>query len=207
MTRVLLVEDDAFTLNTLGLALKHEGFEVQEAGKVSLAYEIFQNYEFDAVVLDLDLGAGPTGIDLAQLLRKAKPNLGVTILTSFQDPRLHRQASRLPIGSMYLVKQSLLQISDLSKAIHASIENALSFEPSKTHQETLNLTDVQMETIRMVAQGLTNAEISKRRYVSEKAVEKTIKSITEVLGLSNDPQQNQRVSIARYYFQLTGGKA
>lgn len=206
MIRVLLVEDDSFTLNTLASALKQEGFEVRTASKVSTAVETFHYFDAEAVVLDLDLGAGPTGIDLAHLLKRTKANLGITILTSFQDPRLHRQAAKLPSGAMYVVKQSILQIADLSNAICESIANATSFEPIAIRLGILDMTDVQLETMRMVAEGLTNAEISKRRFVSEKAVEKTIKSITEALKLENDPNQNQRVSIARAYFKLTGGK-
>jgi DNA-binding NarL/FixJ family response regulator len=206
MTKVLLVEDDSFTLTTLQGALTQEGFEVTAASKVSGAIESFQNSEPDALVADLDLGAGPTGIDLALLLRKIKPDLGIVVLTSFQDPRLHRQASQLPAGTQYLVKQSLIRTSDLGLAINQAVKSAKTMDPLAQLPQAMDLTDVQIETMRMVAEGLTNSEIAKRRFVSDKAVEKTLKAIADSLKLPNDPNHNQRVSIARAYFKLTGGK-
>lgn len=206
MTKVLLVEDDAFTLTTLQGSLAQEGFEVACAPKVSIAIDTFQEFEPEVLVADLDLGVGPTGVDLALLLRKSKPDLGIVILTSFQDPRLHRQASQLPAGTQYLVKQTLIKTSDLGDAIQLSIQAAKTMDPLAQLPKALDLTDVQMETMRMVAEGLTNSEIAKRRFVTDKAVEKTLKSIAETLKLPNDPNHNQRVSIARAYFKLTGGK-
>ncbi|MEY3561338.1 MAG: hypothetical protein RL068_490 [Actinomycetota bacterium] len=206
MTKVLLVEDDSFTLTTLQGALTQEGFEVVATPKVSAAIDAFQSDDFQAVVADLDLGVGPTGIDLALLLRKIKPDLGIVILTSFQDPRLHRQASKLPAGTQYLVKQSLIKTSDLGIAINEAVKAAKTMDPLAQLPKAMDLTDVQIETMRLVAEGLTNSEIAKRRFVSDKAVEKTLKSITDALNLPTDPNHNQRVSIARAYFKLTGGK-
>lgn len=206
MAKVLLVEDDGFTLATLAASLEKEGFSVTTATKVSKALEQFENELPDVLVTDLDLGVGPTGIDLAVLLRKLKADLGVVILTSFQDPRLHRQASKLPAGAHYVVKQSLITTKDLSTHINRALEAAKSMESLPQLPARLELTDVQLETMRMVAEGLTNAEIAKRRFVSDKAIEKTLKSIAESLGLDADPAVNLRVSVAKAYFKMTGGK-
>ena len=59
-------------------------------------------------------------------------------------------------------------------------------------------------TLRMVAQGHTNGEIAKQRFVSEKAVEQTIAKIAKALDIPAATNQNQRVHIARVFFRLTG---
>jgi DNA-binding NarL/FixJ family response regulator len=61
--------------------------------------------------------------------------------------------------------------------------------------------------MQLVAEGLSNSEIAKQRFVSEKAIEKTIKLIAEQLQLAPDSSKNLRVSITRAYLKLTGGKA
>ena len=66
------------------------------------------------------------------------------------------------------------------------------------------MTDIQVETLRMVAQGHTNSEIAKQRFVTEKAVEQTIAKIAKALDIPAATNQNQRVHIARVYFRLTG---
>lgn len=207
MMRVLLVEDDRFTLNTLASALASEGFEIQAASSVSEAITKFQQAPVQALVADLDLGAGPTGIDLATLFRKSQPALGVVILTSFEDPRLHRQASRLPLGTQYLVKQSLLTTAELSLAIRSSIASAKDRKLGSAAPKSITMTNVQLETMRLVAQGLSNSEIAKQRFVSSKAIEKTIRSIADQLELAPDSTKNLRVSITRAYLKFTGGKA
>lgn len=87
--KVLLVEDNDFTRSTVAAALRAEQCEV--VGSVATAKEAVSlsgDLDFDCAVIDLHLGAGPSGIDLAHSLRRRDPDLGILILTSFQDPRL-----------------------------------------------------------------------------------------------------------------------
>jgi DNA-binding NarL/FixJ family response regulator len=69
-----------------------------------------------------------------------------------------------------------------------------------------NFTDSQLSIMRAVAEGLTNAEIARRRNVSERAVEQMMRRIAQRLGLhSSDASSfNQRVQITRAYLEMTG---
>ncbi|MGA0945803.1 MAG: hypothetical protein ACO3UW_08555, partial [Candidatus Nanopelagicales bacterium] len=69
----------------------------------------------DVAVLHLHLGAGPTGIDLAAGMRQRQPSVGLVLLTSFTDPRLLRTSlDTIPAGMLYLVKQSIDDLSMLA---------------------------------------------------------------------------------------------
>ena len=68
------------------------------------------------------------------------------------------------------------------------------------------LTDVQIETMRMVAEGLSNAEIAERRVVAVKSVENLIARIAKQLDIDNDGGRNQRVMITREYYRLIGAQ-
>ena len=79
--RLILVEDDAFTRATLGDALILQGFDVK--ARVATAAEALAAQEEHApqvAVLDLDLGIGPTGIDVAIALRSKNPQIGIVFL-------------------------------------------------------------------------------------------------------------------------------
>jgi DNA-binding NarL/FixJ family response regulator len=206
---VLVVEDDAFTRATLAAALEKEGFSVLgPSGNVATAIDSFNTHRQDVLLADLDLGTGPGGVELSNLLRKASPQLGVVFLTSFEDPRLHRQSlDRLPGGSKYLVKQSLVDTNQIANAIKEAKSQALLADPKFEYPSIQGFTDVQIETMQLVAEGLSNSEIAKQRFVSEKAIEKTVKLIAEQLQLAPDSSKNLRVSITRAYLKLTGGKA
>jgi DNA-binding NarL/FixJ family response regulator len=66
------------------------------------------------------------------------------------------------------------------------------------------LTNIQVETLRLVAKGLTNAEIGRIRFVSEKAVEQIVSRIAQVLNVQPDRTKNMRVLLVREFFSWIG---
>ena len=73
--RLILVEDDPFTRATLGDALALHGFDVRaRVGNAFEAIEAQRVHDPQVALLDLDLGVGATGIDVAIALREKNPN-------------------------------------------------------------------------------------------------------------------------------------
>lgn len=210
--RLLVIEDDDFTRTSIVGALTGQGMDIVDAvGTSAAAIASFEKHSPNAVLLDLDLGYGPTGLDLARAFRLRNPNVGLLMLTSYADPRLLRSnLPAIPPGTQYLVKNNITEISIVARAVDAAIaygqksQSKLLQPRSDIPREIQGMTDIQIETLRMVAQGHTNIEIAKQRYVSEKAVEQTIAKIAKALDIPAAINQNQRVHIARVYFRLTG---
>ncbi len=204
--RVAVIEDDSLTRITLVTALKSQGLNVVfEAADAVEAAALSNLHIIDVAVLDLHLGTGPTGIDVAQALRRKNPSVGIVFLTSFDDPRLlSTSLPPLPGNSQYLTKGSITNIDTLLKAVHlASIGRGN--VAGKMGSELLGkFTDVQLETLRLVAQGLSNAEIAKRRFVTERSVEVSIGRVAKALGLEPDTSRNQRVHMATVFFRALG---
>lgn len=212
--RVMVVEDDDFTRSTVVSSLQIQGIDVVcETSAVGPAMKMADEIKPEAVVLDLDLGAGPTGMDLAIGLRRRFPHLGIVLLTTFEDPRLlHPKIPAPPNGTEYLVKKNVGEIEILYKAIQKAIANVKSVNtPSAgakhVSPELSKVTDSQLETMRLVAKGLSNAEIAKVRKVSEKSIEQTISRLVANLNLHKDGKSNQRVQISKMYFRLTGSRS
>jgi CheY-like chemotaxis protein len=67
--RVLVVEDDADAAATLSVLLRRWGHEVEVAGCGDEALEVARSHRPDAVLLDLHLGNGPDGLEVAHRLR------------------------------------------------------------------------------------------------------------------------------------------
>ncbi len=210
-TRVMVVEDDAFTRSMIVSALQIQGIDVvSESSSVGFAIKTARLIRPDVAILDLDLGAGPTGIDLAIGLRMSLPKIGIVLLTTFEDPRLLRPSlPDLPAGSIYLTKSKVGEIEVLQKAVAKSISNMNSKDAQNVtgknkSTEMPELTDVQIETMRLIAQGLSNASIAKTRNISEKSVEQAISRLAAILNFSNSKETNQRVMITNYYHKMTG---
>ena len=66
------------------------------------------------------------------------------------------------------------------------------------------LTDIQAETLRLVASGMSNGEIGRKRFVSEKSVEQIVARIASHLGISPDRNRNLRVLLTNEYNKCIG---
>jgi DNA-binding NarL/FixJ family response regulator len=124
--RVMLVEDDDFTRSMVAGALQIQGIDiVGETGSVGPAMKMAEELKPDAAILDLDLGAGPNGIDLAVALRRRQPRIGIVMLTTFEEPRLlNSKVSNPPAGAVYFVKKEIGEIELLYRGIQKAISNA-----------------------------------------------------------------------------------
>ena len=204
LATVILVEDDALTRASLTTALEFAGFTfAASVSDAASALEASHNSEVEVALLDLDLGPGPTGIDIAVALRKIHPRIGIVFLTSFLDPRLSRaENTALPKGSRYLTKQDLGGLSKVATTLLQA-----KFQPLTGGAElpkSSNLTDQQIAVLKFVAMGFNNAEIANKLAVSEKAVEHLTTRTAKVLGISREGNLNLRVQLMRHYSQLIG---
>jgi DNA-binding NarL/FixJ family response regulator len=210
-TRLILVEDDDFTRSMIAGALQIQGFDiVGEASSAAPAMQMIDRLKPDAVVVDLDLGVGPNGIDLAIGVRRKNPRVGIVLLTTYEDPRLLSPGlPKPPFGTVYLIKKNVGEIEVLYKGIQKAISNMATKSSEDLEQiyGIPQLTDSQLETMRLVAQGLSNAEIAKKKSVTEKSIEQSISRLVGNLNLPSGPENNQRVQISKLYYKLTGSKA
>lgn len=210
--RVMVVDDDAFTRLGLTNTLRSLGVDVvADADRASAAMRAARQVTPDAALIDLDLGEGPTGIDLALALRRELPTLGIIVVSSYSQPRLMGiDLPDLPAGAVYLVKQSITNPDVLGKAlrqvIHPGTQTAATEWVQWNSADPVlgTLTDEQVEVWRLVAMGCANAEISRRRHINEASVEKAITRLIRSLGIQADKHQNQRVLLAQAYNERIG---
>jgi DNA-binding NarL/FixJ family response regulator len=213
-----VVEDEAFSRMALTTALRAHGVHVLfDTHDVAHAIELTTVRRPQVAIIDIHLGNGPSGVDLALTLRRATPSLGLVFLTSFEEPRLLGSSlPALPPGSVYLAKSTVSTIGVVLRALDAAIARnpAVPGSPaarpapgrSARRHGLAELTDGQLETLRLVAAGLSNAEIARRRVVREKSVEVMIGRLAKKLGLEPDAARNQRVHLARVYLRMLGAK-
>jgi len=207
LASVLLVEDDVFSRSTLAAALMGANFEVRDqVSKASDALKAVTRFSIDVAIIDLDLGPGANGIDIAVALRNVNPKIGIIILTSYSDPRVANPNSlSLPKGSRLITKSTL---NDFGLLIKMVIElKALPLSSKSTSKiERVIFSENQLSVLQGVAEGLTTKEIANRARVSEKAVEGTITRLHSMLDLPRKSSLNPRVQLARAYFELSGKK-
>lgn len=207
-TRIIVVDNDAFIRATLTSALEGRGLAVVGSypdARSALADRAHMTIE--VAVLDLDLGVGPNGLDIAHALRTRHPRIGLVMLTHYRDPRLlTTDIPRWPAGMRYLAKSDVDDVTLLINAILSAREAPLRAPRGSgvPDEDLAVLTTTQIEVLRAVAQGYSTAEIARMRSVSPKAVEKVITRICEQLDLPRAATHNQRVQLVRAFVRMTG---
>ena len=210
--QVVLVEDDDFTRGLLSTSLAAQGLIIiGSAANASEGLKLILDLLPDVVLLDLNLGKGPNGLDLAATVRQRAPQVGIVMLTSIEDPRLlGPNLLQAPAGVEFLIKREMGDINNVVVALENAKRDAAAPLGSRARAAGVprvkEFTDSQIETMRLVSLGHTNSQIASRRAVSEKSVEQMISRIFSQMSLPVIPEgQNQRVSISRLYYRLMGG--
>ena len=205
--RVGIIEDDALLRASVteALAARDDIDIVTSASTPRDIISAAQAGGLDVALLDVHLGNGPSGFDIAQSLRRISPGLGIVFLSSVRDPRLLGfQPASLPTGARYLLKSDVSDVGAIEKVLWEVADDSWARGEQATPR--VNLTESQIEILRLVAQGLSNAEIAKQRVVTERAVEVAVSRLAKNLNLRDTPGLNQRVHIASRFFSEMGWK-
>lgn len=205
---VLIVEDDALLRELLATALESWGYSVQTASNVADAKRLFKLSDPDGVILDIDLGPGPNGFDLAQIILASAPATAIVFLTNLPDSRFAEvDPEGLPTGIAYLRKSALSDLNLLAEALDVTMRGEVTsnFRHDKDKNRPFsNLTKKQIEVLKLLSQGKSNAQIAQIRGTSVKAVEDAIRRSCEAIGVDNSVDGNTRTSAVAKYLSVTG---
>jgi len=214
--RVLVIIDDPFELSSVGAALKLHGVNVVgEARKKSAAINLFRSMQPEVLLLDMHK-TEESSIEIATAIRKESPEIGVVILVPCADMRLiGEEFSKLPAGTLLVLKNTLNNLSALCEVIATSrevsaedrvawINGGVTMYDKESRGLMSSLSNIQIETLRHVADGLTNAEIGRIRFVSEKAIEQILSRVAITLNIQPDHRKNMRVQLVKEYLKWIG---
>ncbi|HET8712059.1 MAG TPA: response regulator transcription factor [Gemmatimonadales bacterium] len=179
MNRILVIDDHALVRRGLIELLQRlpDGVEFGEAGTAEAGLALARSAKWDVVLLDLGL-PDRHGLDVLRELRASRPELPVLILTMFPEDQLALRV--LEIGAAgYLTKESapeeLLRALErvmaghkyLSPAMAQAVADGLGGPPPPPHEQ---LSDRELEVLRLLAAGRPITSISKQLGLSPKTV-------------------------------------
>lgn len=198
--RVVVADDDAFTLSMVSSALEAKGFAVTSATTVARALHAVKTTDPHAIVSDLNFGTPESGSDLLAIVAESYPWVGLVVLTSHRSPELAvANPERIPASAVYLVKSQLGRIDDLADAVHRAIAGQAD-EPDDEWSATPaddgvpTVTTAQAEVLRMLAEGASTRALAEARGTTVRAVETMLNRLFIALGLETGDQSNPRVA-------------
>jgi two-component system, NarL family, response regulator NreC len=202
VTTIVLADDHAVMRTGLKMLLEAEaGFEVlAEAGDVEETIRKVKAYKPDVLLLDLHMPGGPS-LQAIPGLREASPGTRIVVLTMQNSPGFVREALRL--GALgYVTKEAA--DTELVQAVRLAAADEPYLEPSlgvRLAREPVDqgppddLTEREVEVLRLIALGYTNAEIAGQLYLSVRTVESHRAHIQQKLRVSS------RAELVRYALQ------
>lgn len=202
----LVIDDDPIICTLVASILKVNGFETRTAANVSAARHILRTYEPDIAVVDLDLGEGPSGIDLTLFLTRTMPETAVLLLTKYSAPELMGyRITELPATVGFILKAEVSDVDILLNAVEGAIASERHQRHRTRHPERLaQLTSTQIEVLQLMAAGYSTAEIATRRGRSQSSTEQVITRIYQQLEIPADGQINQRAEAVRIFVASVG---
>ena len=205
---VVVVEDEPFLRSLISDALTTAGFEVVSVGTAAEARKLFNKCDPDAAILDIDLGAGPTGLDMGEALLAQSPGTAVVYLTMLSDPRVINPASGLVNPrAAYLNKRKLSNTQELLDALEAVLHDQDISEYRHDLDPTspiAKLSAGQLQVLQLVAKGMTNQQIADLRLRSLSATEALISRTFTTLGIDLGRDSNARILAVREYIRQAG---
>jgi DNA-binding NarL/FixJ family response regulator len=225
--RVAIAEDTALFRQGLASLLEAAGHEiVAVASNGDTLVRLLESQPADAAILDIRMPPGDTGgIITGRRLREVHPQLGLLFLSLYADGHylmrileLDSRPGRLPPGAVrpglgYRLKDRVGDVGALSDNLHRILAGEIVIEPDvarrmvekpqgKAVQGVAALTPSQVEVLRLMAEGRSNAGIAVQLNRSTKTIENRSMAIFAQLGLSEqDPFDHRRVLAVLAYLR------
>jgi len=197
--RILVVDDESVVRDGIVTILSLQS-RLEVVGEVSdgiQAVEVARQVKPDVILLDMAM-PNQDGLTTIPKLKEILPDTHILVLTSFADSDMVYKA--IKSGALgYLLKdarrEQLLQaIYDVAKG-QASLSPSIALKviqdvnhPSEVLYTSSPLTPRELETLRLIARGMTNHEIAEALSVAERTVAKYVSNVLEKLHLANRTQ-------------------
>ncbi|HYE40958.1 MAG TPA: response regulator transcription factor [Ramlibacter sp.] len=190
--RVLLADDHPIVMTGFAMSLSATGMEVAgQAKSPDEAQQMFAALQPDVLVMDIRFGTELTGLDAARNILQQYPKARIVFLSQFDQDSLIKETYRL--GARAFVTKDC-DPADLANAVRNAHKDKLYFLP-QIAERLANLSvrgDVSpqsqldqrgLEIFKLMAEGLTNAEIAEKLNLSTKTISNISQSIKEKLGV------------------------
>jgi two-component system response regulator NreC len=179
MTRIVIADDHRVVRSGLRMVLDREDDleVVAEAGNVADARRYVRAHRPEVLILDLNMPGDPSLPAIPALLEES-PGTRVVVLTMQEDPAFARDALRAG-ASAYVMKEAA--DDELVQAVRAAASGGtflnpqlgarIAAAPAEPSGPPDDLTDREVEILRLIALGHTNSVIAEQLYLSVRTVE------------------------------------
>lgn len=202
---IVIVDDDCLVSGALKTILEIHGditvCALGSDGKEGIS--LYREHRPDVLLMDIRMKE-MDGLMASETILKEFPEAKILLLTTFSDDEYIIKALKLGAKG-YLLKQDYASILPALRAVHcgqtvfgheivARIPTLLS-QSSSFDYSSCDISERELEIIRLIADGLSNREIAAQLYLSEGTVRNYLSTILDKLKLRD------RTQVAIFYYQ------
>jgi DNA-binding NarL/FixJ family response regulator len=204
MIRTLLADDESMIRAGISAILAADpAIEVVgEAGDGREAIELARRLRPDVALVDIRM-PGITGITATAEIRRAAPEVAVSILTTFGEDAYIKQAlgagasgfllksgdPRELLGGVHAVADGAACLSpQVARRVLATLNAGVMSDAAAAQQQIAALSDRERDVLVLLAAGLTNTQIAHRLHIVEGTVKAHVSSILVKTGATNRVQ-------------------
>jgi two-component system, NarL family, response regulator NreC len=199
--RLVLADDHAVVRTGLRLLLDgEEGMEVvAEAGDAESALRAVLGYKPDVLVLDLNMPGELSSLEALPGVAERSPDTRTVVLTMQEDPEFARRALRAGAAAYVLKEAADAELVEAVRRaaagetyLNPSLGAKLAAAPPPATGNPDDLSSREVEVLRLIALGHTNAEIGEQLFLSIRTVE------THRAHVQQKLRRSTRAELVRY---------
>jgi DNA-binding NarL/FixJ family response regulator len=188
----MLADDHPIVMTGFAMSLSEQGIDVVgQAKSPDEAVAMYKQEKPDVAVLDIRFGTELTGMDAAHQILKSQPNAKIIFLSQFDQDSLIKETYRL--GAHAFITKDC-DPAELANAVRLAHEGKLYFMPQIAERlaslavrgdvsPQSQLDQRSLEIFKLMAEGLTNAEIAEKLDLSTKTISNISQAVKEKLGV------------------------
>jgi len=190
--RVMLADDHPIVMTGFAMSLAGVGMDVVGQAKTpDEAAAMYAELKPDVLVMDIRFGTELTGLDAARAILEQDPLANIVFLSQFDQDSLIKETYRL--GARAFVTKDC-DPADLANAVRQAHQGKLYFLPHIAERlanlsvrgdasPQSQLDERGLEIFKLMAEGLTNAEIAEKLNLSTKTISNISQAVKEKLGV------------------------
>ena len=219
--RVVIADDSALLRSGVARLLTDEGMVVvAEAGDPGALLDAVAAHRPDLAIIDVRLPPSYTneGIHAALELRRRYPEVALLVLSQYvEEQSAGELLASSPRGVGYLLKDRVTDVEEFVETVRRVAGGGTALDPevvahlvaagrSPGRKRLNRLSPREIDVLALMAEGLSNGAIARRLFITERAVEKHIRSLFPKLDLPPGEQEHhRRVLAVLHYLEATAG--
>jgi len=200
-----LADDNVLLRESLASLLARSGFTVVgQAGDAPGLLAIVGEHRPDLAIVDIRMPPGHSteGLEAARVIRAEFPDMAILVLSAHIEVEEAMELIGAGRRSGYLLKDRVTDVDDFIETLNRIVKGGSVVDPilvqelvtSPRNDDPLQaLSSREQEVLALMAEGRSNAGISRRLWVAEGTVEKHVRHILQKLNLADTDEDHRRV--------------